>query len=255
MIIRKCIRDTVWKSFAFLILLQAHLVAVVIFFPDFEREADAIKRSLPGDFFKKILDSALSKGYDSYIAFQHFAKALGTFGTFAAVFLGNSAVAGEVEHKTAEFLLSRPFSRKRFLISRYLVGIVALVLPILLVTPTAIPLARIVDETATVYPLVLEVVHSSIFLIMIYSVTFFFSTIGRDSLRVAFGMLAICLAAFIMLIVKGISHYSFYKLADMGVLLNIIVNERYPWTENIAMGAVIAASFGASLYKFERRDF
>lgn len=255
MILRKCIRDTVWKSLAFVVLLQAHLIAVVIFFPDFEREADAIKRTLPGDFFKKILDSALSKGYDSYVAFQHFAKALATFGTFAAIFLANSAVAGEVEHKTAEFLLSRPFSRKRFLISRYLVGIVALVAPVALVTPTAIPLAEIADETATVYPLVLETIHCSVFLIMIYSVTFFFSTIGRDSLRVAFGMLAICLAAFIMLIVKGISHYSFYKLADMGLLLDIVVNQRFPWTQNMIMIGVSAAFFAASLYKFERRDF
>lgn len=255
MIVRKCIRDTVWKSLAFALLLQAHMVAIVVFFPDFEREADAIKRSMPGEFFKKIVDSALSKGYDSYIGFQHFAKALATFGTFAAIFLANTAVAGEVEHGTIEFLLSRPFSRTRFLLTRWFVGALAVVLPIVVVTPTAIPLAKWADEPVSVGPLALETVHCSLFLVMIYSAAFYFSSVGRDSLRVAFGMLAICLASFIMLIVKGISHFSFYKLSDMAVFLDMIVNHRYPFGLGAIMAGISALFVAASAVQFKRRDF
>lgn len=255
MILRKTIGDNIWKSLVFAVLLQVHLILVVLYFPEFERKADAIKSAIPSDFFKKFVDQALTRGYDSYIGFQHFAKALATFGTFAAIFMANSAVAGEVHDKTAEFLVSRPYTRTRILTIKYFVGAFFLILPIWIVSPTAIPLAGLIDEPVTIRPLFFESFHTSIFLILLYSITFLFSAIFSNPMAVAFGALGVALAEFVLLIIQGVSKTSIYKLSDMGVYLDILAKDRLPWATELWIAGGCAALFGASLWTFKRRDF
>lgn len=255
MILRKTLRDNAWKSLVFAVLLTAHLVAVVVFFPDFERLAQSIKGKIPGEFFKKLVDDQLSQGYNSYIAFQHFAKAIATFGTFAAVFLANGAVAGEVHEKTAEFLLSRPMSRTKILATKYLTGAFLLVLPVFLVSPLAIPLADYIDEKVSAGSIVIETIHSSLFLILLYSITFLVSTLMRNDMVVAFLMLGIYLAEFVLLIIPVAARYSIFKLADMDAFMEILRGRNYPYALQGIMAGLSAALFFASLVCFRRRDF
>lgn len=255
MLIRKSIRDNVWKSVVFAILLEAHLIIVAIYFPDFERNADTIKRAIPSEFFKKFVDQAVSRGYDSYISFQHFAKALATFGTFAAVFMANSAVAGEVHDKTAEFLVSRPWSRTRILTVKYLTGAILLILPVFVVSPSILWLARVIDEPVAVAPVFLQSIHTSLFLLLLYSITFYISSLFSNAMAVAFGALGVALAQFVLLIIQQASQFSIYKLADMGIFLNILGKERLPWQNELFMIGCCAVLFALALSKFRKRDF
>ncbi|MBI3819999.1 MAG: ABC transporter permease [Planctomycetes bacterium] len=255
MILRKCIRDVFWKSVTFAALLEVHMILVVLYFPDFERNASNIKKAIPSEFFKQFVDLALTRGYDSYIGFQHFAKAIATFGTFAAIFMANSAVAGEVHDRTAEFLFSRPWSRTRILATKYLTGALFLILPVWIVSPTAIPLARLIDEPVAIAPIFLQTIHSSVFMILLYSMTFVISSWSSNAMSVAFGALGIALLEFVLLIIQGVSHSSIYKLSDMGVSLEIMRTERLPFVLEVSMAGSCAALFAISLAIFKRRDF
>lgn len=255
MIVRKAARDAFWKSVICAALLQFHLVLVSVYFPDFAENVEGIKRAIPVDFLKKWIDAAASRGFESYVSMQHFSKAINTFGTFAAVFFACGAVAGEIERGTIEFLVTRPFSRRRILLSKYFVGAAALVLPLWVVTPTIFPLAAALDESVQVWPLLLQTVHSSVFLLVLYSFTFLLSTCLSDSFWAAFLVLGFALIEFALLVVKGASHLSIYKVADWGATIEILGRQRLPWGVEAGLLGASAALLGLSLWRFERRDF
>jgi ABC-type transport system involved in multi-copper enzyme maturation permease subunit len=253
--LRKNLHDAFWKAVVCAALLEFHLVLVALYYPDFAENVEGIKRAIPVDFLKSWIDAAASRGFESYVSMQHFAKAINTFGTFAAVFFGCGAVAGEVERGTAEFLVSRPYSRRRILLTKYFVGAAALLIPIWLVTPSAVVLAHYLEEAMQIKPLVLQSIHSSVFLLVLYSFTFLLSAWLSDAFWVAFLVLGAALIEFALLVVKGASHFSIYKLADWGITLDILGRQRLPWGVEIPLIAASAVLLFAALWRFERRDF
>jgi ABC-type transport system involved in multi-copper enzyme maturation permease subunit len=255
MIARKALRDSAWKAVVTALLLLAHLLIVSLYFPDFEENVEGIKRAIPVDFLKKWVDAAASRGFESYVAIQHFAKAINTFGTFAAVFFGCGAVAGEVERGTIEFLVSRPFSRRRILFTKYWIGAVALLVPIWVVTPAVFPLGQYLEHKVTPLPVLLQLVHSSCFLMVLYSLTFFLSACATDSFWVAFLVLGFSLIEFALLVVKGASHFSIYKLADWNYTLELLGRQRLPWGVDAGLLAASGVLYFLAQRKFERRDF
>lgn len=255
MILAKTIREQLWKSVACAALLELHLVIAVVYFPDFQENVDAIRRMVPFDAYKKTIDAVASRGFDAYVSLQHFFKAASTFGTFAAVFFAMGAVAGEVERRTIEVLVSRPVSRTRILATKYLVGAVGLVVPLALTSFSAIPLAGLVDEPITLRHVALQTVHCSLFLLAFYSLTFALSAWMSDAPRVAFLVLGIALVEFALTVVKTAARFSIYRLTDMNVLLEILKDRGLPWPIDLGLAAASAAFFGIALYRFQRRDF
>lgn len=255
MMLRKCIREQWWKVVLCTLLMQAHLIICVIYFEDFDREQETIRKLVPFEFLKKSIDAFMKLGFDGYVGFQHFSKAANTFGTFAAVFFAMDAVAGEVERRTMEHLLSRPISRGRILLTKYAVGAVGLMLPLLLTTPTVIPMAQWVGESIQLWPLFLQTLHSCLFLLVFYSLTFLLSTCMSQALLVGFLVLGFALIQFALLIVRGASHFSIYKLSDVNLLVEIIAKGRIDWRIEGLLVAISAALLGASLWRFKRRDF
>lgn len=255
MILRKAVRDSFWKSALTAALLLFHLVLVSLYFPDFAENVEGIKRAIPLDFLKKWVDAAASRGFESYASIQHFAKAINTFGTFAAVFFACGAVAGEVERGTIEFLVSRPYSRRRILLTKYLVGAGALLLPIWAVSPCLVPIGHFLDEPVMIRPMLLQSIHSSCFLLVLYSLTFLFSAWSSDSFWVAFLVLGFALIEFALLVVKGASYLSIYKLADWSYTIELLGRQQLPWGTDAAMLAASAALYFAAEWRFVRRDF
>mgnify|MGYP001559362709 CR=1 FL=1 len=103
--------------------------------------------------------------------------------------------------------------------------------------------------------LLLLTIHSSLFLLIFYSLTFLLSVWMSDALLVGFMVLGFALIQFSLIIVKGASHFSIYKLSDVKVLLDIIILQRLDWRIEALMIGVSAALLGIALWRFERRDF
>lgn len=255
MLIRKSIRDSVWKAVLCGVLLEVHLILVSLYYPDFAENVAGIKAAIPIDFFRQMVDAAAARGFESYVCIQHFAKAINTFGTFAAVFFACGAVAGEVERGTIEYLVSRPWSRSRILLVKYCVGALALLVPIWLVTPTILPMGAYLEEKVTLKPLILQTVHSSAFLLTLYSLTFALSAFLSDAFWVAFLILGFTLIEFAVLVVKGASYLSIYKLADWSYTLDMLGKQKLPWGVELGMLGASAILYIVAAWRFNRRDF
>jgi ABC-2 type transport system permease protein len=241
-------------SLAFFVILELMLVAAILYWPSFAENVDAARSLLGGvPIVADMLEELEDAGVLGYIALQHFFKGCNTLGTAAAVLFAAGAVAGEVHRGTLEILLARPYSRARILTERYLAGILAFGLPIFATSATIPWLAERVDEVVELETFLLGSVHQTIFLLAIYSATFLLSTMGSNPTRIALGALFVTTFLFAIYMIKVVTHYSLYRLCDLGDFQRIDETGGLDWGVLGPLAGVSAALFVASLLVFRRR--
>ena len=76
-----------------------------------------------------------------------------------------------------------------------------------------------------------------------------------DSARVAYLVLGVSVIEFSLLVLREASAFSYYKLVDISLLLQIVATGRLPWATDLAMAAASAALFAIAVLRFRTRDF
>ena len=246
-------KSAVFATLGYTAALELMLAAAILYWPAFREHTGALKALAgPIPMLKDMIVQLEDKGAVAYVLSQHFFKGCNVLGVAAATLFAVGAVAGEAHRGTLEIFLMRPISRRRLLTERFVVGALQVIVPIFLTTLT-IPffLAR-VDEAATLPGFLLGAVHQSLFLLCLYALSFFLSTLGRTPLKLAFGVLIFAIFNFSMYMVKTVTHYSLFRLADIQTFLDVY-EKGPPWSLWAGFVVTIAALFGASLWVFERR--
>jgi ABC-2 type transport system permease protein len=244
----------VWYALGLTLVLEAHLTAAILYWPEFARNAQALRAMIPPIArIKQDFDKLIEGGVFGYVAGQHFFKFGNLVGTVAAVVFAAGAVAGEAHRGTLEIWLARPVSRVRILSERWVQGALALVAPLALSTLTIPWLLGKVDQRCDFAPLALSFVHFAVFLLCIYGFTFFLSTLSRTPLVIIAGMIFAALLELALYLVEGATQWSMYRLADMDRLLAIqktgALDPRYV----AGLSAFVVATYVASLIAFRRR--
>ncbi len=214
-------RSILLRGLAFTLVLELLLVPAVLFWPNFRDNIGALQAMMPFKAARELLDQFGQAGATGYICGQQFFKACNTLGTAAAVLFAAGAVAGEAHRGTLELWLSRPISRRRLLLERWLGGALAIVLPVFLTSSTIPWLASHDDEHLPLWPILLCAAHQSCLLLTLYSATFFFSTVGSNPLGIGFAMLLFSIFQFAIYMIETITHYSLFRLADIPTFVEI----------------------------------
>ena len=144
-LLRHWLRDGWWILLGYIVILEAALVAAILYWPKFRDNMPAIAKLVPFESLQRLMDSVEVAGYWPYLAVQQWFKGCSLFGLAAAAFLTSGVVARDADQKTAEFLLSRPVSRSRILLTRWAAAVVLVVAPVYLTSITAIWISA-VDE-------------------------------------------------------------------------------------------------------------
>ena len=235
------------------VALETLLAVAIYWWPSFEEHSTALKPifgRIPVllDQFQ-LIESA---GVHAYVVGQHFFKACNTMGVAAAVLLAMSAIAGEAQRGTLELWLSRPVPRWRLYTERYLLGQAALWLPVLASSATTNLLLGMVDERLDMGMMLVCGVHQSLFLGVIYSVTFLMSSLGNQPLRIAFLMIFFGIFQFAIYMVKTVTDYSMFRLTDIQTFVTMM---RYGLEPGVTTILVLLnlAPFLAGLAAFRRR--
>lgn len=242
-------------ALGYALLLEGMLVAAVLFWPEFLENLQAIRgmaANLP-IVGEELLDKIDRQGFPAYVIAQHFFKGCNALGTAAAVLFAAPAVAGEAHRGTLELLLARPFSRRRILLERWLVGALAVCLPVLLTSLTVPWLGTRVDEYEAVAPYLLCALYQGLFLLALYSATFLGSCLGSNPNRIAMTALFVAVFEFALYMVKTATHVSLFRLCDMDVLLAIVEEHRLAPQPTALLTAFVLACLGGSLAVFARR--
>ena len=88
---------------------------------------------------------------------------------------------------------------------------------------------------------------------MLYSVTFFASTLGSNPMAIAFGMLLFAIFEFAIYLVQRVTHFSLFRLVDIPRFLSICNQESLDLAVVLPMLGASALALVASVVAFERR--
>jgi ABC-2 type transport system permease protein len=237
----------------YLVVLEAMLVAAVLYWPKFRDNVPAILRLVPGKVMGGLFASMTQRGAEGYVILQHFFKGCHLVGGAAAVLFAAGAVAGEAHRGTLEIWLALPVSRKRLLAERFAAGLLAVALPILATSASVPWLLSIVDEKTRLAPWLLGAVHESVFLGAIYAATFLASALSSRPTAIAFGAILVLVLEFALYLVMEATHASLYRLADVEDFTRIFESGSLDPRVLLPLALAGALSLGAAQVAFARR--
>jgi len=249
----RTLRSYLWPALGYLIVLEAMLAAACLFWPSFRDNVESLKAMAPMASLRQMVDALAQGGVEAYVNGQHFFKGCNTLGTAAAVLFAMNAVAGEANRGTMELWLSRPFTRRRLLLERYVAGALALTVPIFLSSLTVPWLLSFVDERMDIAGLMLCSAHQSLFLLALYSATFLLSTLSSRPVWIAMAMLFFTTLEFSLYLVKTVTHWSIFRLTDIEALIWIMQHRALDWTRCLPMVATSVVLLVAAERSFARR--
>lgn len=247
------IRNYAWKALFYALLLEVLLVGAIVFWPSFEEHIGALRDFLPIAEGQKLFDAIEEGGVASYVHLQQFFKGCNTLGTAAGVLFAMNAVAGEAHRGTLELWLSRPISRRALLLERWILGALALVLPVFATTLSIPPLLERIGESMDAGPLLLCAAHESLFLLALYSLAFLWSCASSKPTQIAFGMLGFTVFEFSIYLIKDATHWSIFRLVDVEVFARISAARALDPVLTGALAAVVVVALVASDRVFARR--
>ena len=253
-LLRHWLRDAWWILLGYFIILEAALVAAILYWPKFRDNMPAIANLVPFDSLQRLMESVEIEGYWPYLAVQQWFKGCSLFGLAAAAFLTSGVVARDADQKTAEFLLSRPISRKRVLLTRWMAASCLVIIPVYITSITAIWISPAVDEQVSWSDVLLSSTFMSLFLLMLVTFTAMISAMSSHQLKAGIILIGFILLNFAFYLIQEIDEISLFKTIDVWVFMEIQAGD-LPWiTSGCYLGATIIMLLIA-LGVYSRRDF
>jgi len=250
---RSELRAKLWMGLAYFVVLEALLVAAMLYWPQFAKNLEHLKSLIPLDVLRDMADKIEESGASAYVHAQHFFKGCNALGGLVAVIFAMNAVAGEAQRGTLEIWLARPLSRRRLLLERWCAGAFWICLPVLVSTATVPWLGSLVDETFDLPLLLLCAVHQCLFLLAIYSITFLASAASSNPLAIGFTMLLGAIGELSLYMIERLTHWSAFRFADVGLYQQIYDGGSLPWRITLSLAAVSVVCVLAALRVFARR--
>ena len=250
---RSELRAKLWMGLAYFVVLEALLVAAMLYWPQFAKNLEHLKSLIPLDVLRDMADKIEESGASAYVHAQHFFKGCNALGGLVAVIFAMNAVAGEAQRGTLEIWLARPLSRRRLLLERWCAGAFWICLPVLVSTATVPWLGSLVDESFDLPLLLLCAAHQCLFLLAIYSLTFLASAASSNPLAIGFSMLLAAIGELSLYMIERLTHWSAFRFADVGLYQQIYDGGSLPWRITLSLAAVSVVCVLAALRVFARR--
>lgn len=254
MIARQFLRDHFWLALGYFLLLQFALVPAILFWPEFRDNIPALTKMVPFAPLQRIMDSIAEGAYWPYFVMQQFFKGCSLFGLAAAAIIGSGLIAREPDLGTAEFLLSRPVSRRRILLARWAVGSLLVAVPVVLSSLGGVLLSPLVGETLPLLPVLGASLYLALFLWMLFTFTVWMSAGFDHQMRAGTILIGFMLLQFAFYIMKVLNRYSLFYPVDPDHVMPI-AQGIYPWTWIGVFLAVTGLFLVLAVRRFERRDF
>lgn len=253
-LLRHWLRDGWWILLGYVVILEAALIAAILYWPKFRDNMPAIAKLVPFELLQRLMESVEVAGYWPYLAVQQWFKGCSLFGLAAAAFLTSGVVARDADQKTAEFLLSRPVSRSRILLTRWSAAVVLVIAPVYLTSITAIWISPVVDEQLRWGEVLISSTYMSLFLIMLVTFTAMISAMSSHQMRAGIILIGFILLNFAFYLIQEIDQISLFKTVDVWVFMNIRAGN-FPWIMSGSFVLATVLMLLTALKIFARRDF
>lgn len=220
MIWRKTMRELWLIGIAYVVILEALAIPVLLLWPDIyaDLQRSSLFKTLGVDFIKRIGDAV--SGRDENLAYINWCATMLLFrscnlvATAAAVLIGVGLFARERENNTLEFLLARPVSRASILWQKTWPSLVVVMMPIFVVNATALPWSWMIEYDLPRWELFLGSLHAAIFAACILLMTMWMSIRLRVQAHVAAVVGAFLVLQLGVYMTQRIRPYSLFRLVD-----------------------------------------
>lgn len=251
----RLLRATLWRTFGLTLVLGLGLFAALLYFPTFAENIGKYSSLVPIPALKDLVGQLEEGGLWAYIAGQHYFKGCNTVGVAAAVLFACGAVAGESQRGTFEIWLARPVTRTRLLLERFFAGAFSVAVPVFassLCVPAMLKVKEIPIDFDTRL-LLLASAHQSLFLLAIYALTFFASTVGTQPTRIAFFVLVFGMVEFSSYMIETLTDFSLFRLSDVDRYMELERSMQLDLRIVLPLLAVTALFAALSVWRFRTR--
>ncbi|MFC1662996.1 ABC transporter permease [Patescibacteria group bacterium] len=236
----------------------------IAMFPSFAGQAEDFNKlleSYPQGFLEAfgIDESAnIFSSVESFISVEHFSLIWPIMMVFMMIGLAGSGLAGQIEQGTVEILLSRPLSRFKIYLARYLAGVFSLVVFGIFSVFMAMPLSNLHGVETTFMPFLTIFILGMMFGLAVLSMAMFFSALfsekGKASMTmggIIIGMYVLHLVAVLQEHLDVLKYFSFFYYYDF----NAAVRDATISIESIVVFLAVIIIFGiAGAWWYNRRD-
>lgn len=248
-------RSSLWRGIGLFLVLFVSLFAAVLYFPTFAENIGKYSKLVPIPALRELVGQLEEGGLWAYIAGQHFFKGCNTMGVAGAVLFACGAIAGESQRGTLEIWLARPVTRTRLLLETYAAGALSVIVPVFASSLT-VPLMLSVKQIEIDFAprlLWLASLHQSALLLAIYSLTFFFSTIGTQPTRIAFLIMFAAMIEFSFYMIERLTDFSLFRLTDVQRFLELQDSGQLDLRIVLPLLTISVGLLGLSVWRFGRR--
>ena len=256
---RQTIKDKTMGAVIVAVILFAYILMIATFYTQVASMGDMYAQILSNPSFKALIgDEALSvTTYGGFLGIEVLSYMGIVLGAYIA-FLTASFVAGEVEQKTSDLLLSLPVSRENVIISRFL-ALIPLVALIMLAMLAAVYVGALyVNATVQIEWFAIAMLYMGVFVLAVAAASLFISSLmsdGRTAALISIGvLLAMYLIENIGSMVTGIDWLRALSLFHYLKLNTIAVSHVVNWTSLGVLVAVAIVFLALSVIAFKRRD-
>jgi len=227
-------REVRWMALAYLVILEALCVPVLLLWPDIyeDLQRSSLFKNLGIDFAKRILQGVTDKdeqiAYTNWAAVMLFFRSTNLVCVAAAVLFGTGLFARERENQTFEFLLSRPIARGAILWQKLWPAALCTVLPLFVVNASALYWSRHIGEQLPVAELFLATAHAAVFLLFVLTLTAWASLRLRVQAHVAAAVGAFLVLQIGVYLTQRIRGFSLFRLVDFEWYAPVLAGNT-PW--------------------------
>ena len=247
----KEILEARWKVITFALLVLIGSAGNIAFYPLATSQPLATDEAPP--VLQNLIPESFTNSFDVFV-WEHWFATNGPFfmAVFAAI-LGGGLIANEVSKGTIFFLLSKPISRDRILLTKYSVSAV-LLLAVSILGSVALAFTSIaLGHPIALWQLLVATVLLWLAALFPLGLALFFSLISPDSLRpVVFSLLITLALTLVPAIVPGGLNWS---LGHYWSNLDAYLSGSFPLNEYIVCFVAAALPLCAALIVFRRKAY
>ncbi|AKM82516.1 TPA: hypothetical protein DD449_01775 [Candidatus Berkelbacteria bacterium] len=261
-IIKRNFRDRRGSLLIYSAFSVALLWMYIALYPSFSNQTGSLEQliaSYPEGFLKAFnFDIKSFTTVEGFLATEQFSFVWPLLVILLSLSFSGSAFSGEIEDGTMQILLSQPISRLKLFFSKYLSGLLMIILFTFISIYTVIPLNMIYDIPYKSDNFFTLMILALLFAWSIYSIGIFFSSIFSKKGKVLFVTGMILVVMYVLNIISSIKdslsdlkYFSFFYYFNPAKAL--VYNQVDYWSY-LAFGIVIIFCSVAGLIYFNKRD-
>jgi ABC-2 type transport system permease protein len=186
-------------------------------------------------------------------AIMQYVENIAQFGALLVILLNMGAVAGEKERGTAAMLISKPVHRSTFLLAKWVAGLVAILVGLILAGVGGWAYTTVLFEAPSVSDFLILNLLIAVFFAIYLSTTLLASTLAHTQSAAALGAFASLVFLLIWGAIPRLNDYAPGKLLDWGQSY-FLGGEASAWGALGVAAVLIIVAFTAAAFFFNREE-